>query len=210
MPEAAPTRSAALALAEERTLMRQGFGFLDEKRMLLAAEILRLARRYEETAAEVEARRRRANAALAAAVERHGLDALQLYPASASAPATPEVRFMKFLGVPVRTSEPWRIADTAVREAFDNSPEAAECRQAFGRWLESTLDAGILAGNLERLGREYRRVERRAKALENVLLPEVEASLKRVTEQLDVMDQEEAVRVRTAAGARAGAGAYGV
>ena len=33
------------------------------------------------------------------------------------------------------------------------------------RWLESTLEAGILAGNLERLGREYRRVERRAKAL---------------------------------------------
>ena len=76
---------------------------------------------------------------------------------------------------------------------------------AFARWLEATLDAGILAGNLERLGREYRRVERRAKALENVLLPEVEASLKRVDEQLDVMDQEEAVRVRTAAGARAGA-----
>lgn len=204
MPEAAPTRSAALALAEERTLMRLGFGFLDEKRMLLAAEILRLARRYEETAAEMEGRRRLANSALADAVERHGLDALQLYPTSA-VPALPEVRFLKFLGVPVRTSEPWRIPDAAVREAFDDSPDAAACRQAFARWLESTLDAGILAGNLERLGREYRRVERRAKALENVLLPEVEASLKRVAEQLDLMDQEEAVRVRTAAGARAGA-----
>lgn len=64
----------------------------------------------------------------------------------------------------------------------------------------------MLAGNLERLGREYRRVERRAKALENVLLPEVEASLKRVTEQLDVMDQEEAVGVRIA-GAERKAGA---
>ena len=53
-------------------------------------------------------------------------------------------------------------------------------------------------------GREYRRVERRAKALENVLMPEVEASLKRVTEQLDVMDQEETVRVRTAGGERPG------
>ncbi len=35
-----------------------------------------------------------------------------------------------------------------------------------------------------------------------MLLPEVEASLKRVTEQLDVMDQEEAVRVRTAGAER--------
>ena len=187
--------------------MRHGFGFLDEKRMLLAAEILRLARRYEAAAAEVEARRRRANAALAAAVERHGLDAVQLHPAPASVPSPPEVWFTKFLGVPIRTSEPWRVADTPARAAFDDSPEAAECRQAFARWLESTLDVGILAGNLERLGREYRRVERRAKALENVLLPEVEASLKRVTEQLDVLDQEEAVRVRSAGGRRSGAAA---
>jgi len=185
--------------------MRQGFGFLDEKRMLLAAELLRLVRRYEEATAEVEGRRRAANAALQAAVERHGLDALQLRPAPAAAPATPQVRFAKFLGVPVTTSEQWRIAEAPVREAFDDSPEAAECRQAFARWLESTLEVGILAGNLERLGHEYRRVERRAKALENVLMPEVEAALKRVTEQLDVMDQEEAVRVRTAGGARAGA-----
>lgn len=207
MPEGAPTRSAALALTEERTLMRQGFGFLDEKRMLLAAEILRLARQYEAAAEDAEARRRLANSALAAAVERHGLDALQLHPAPAGDPALPEVRFMKFLGVPVRTSEPWRIPEAAAREAFDNSPEAAACRQAFARWLELTLEAGILSGNLERLGREYRRVERRAKALENVLLPEVEGSLKRVAEQLDVMDQEEAVRVRMAGGERSGAAA---
>jgi len=206
MAEVAPTRSAALTLAEERALMRQGFGFLDEKRMILAAEILRLARRYEDAETVMEARRRAAYAALAAAVERHGLDALELHPVPAKAPALPQIRFAKFLGVPVKTSEPWRISDMPTSEAFDGSPEAAECRAAFARWLETTLEAGMLAGNLERLGREYRRVERRAKALENVLLPEVEASLKRVTEQLDVMDQEEAVGVRIA-GAKRKAGA---
>ncbi len=182
--------------------MRQGFSFLDEKRMLLAAEILRLSQRYEEQATAMESRRRAASAALAAAVERHGLDALQLLPVPAKTPAPPKARFTKFLGIPVKTSEPWSIPQTPVRQAFDNSPEVAECRAAFARWLEATLETGMLAGNLVRLGREYRRVERRAKALENVLLPEVEASLKRVTEQLDVMDQEEAVRVRTAGAER--------
>ena len=203
MPDVTPTRSAALALAEERTLMRQGFGFLDEKRMLLAAEILRLLRRYEEAAADMSSRRRAAAEALAAAVERHGLDAVQLYPVPVNAPQPPRARSTKFLGVLVRASEPWRITEAPVREPFDASPEAARCRAAFARWLESTLEAGTLAGNLERLGREYKRVERRAKALENVLLPEVEASLKGVREQLDVMDQEEAVRVRNAEADRA-------
>jgi len=198
MPEVAPTRSAALALSEERTLMRQGFGFLDEKRMLLAAEILRLTRRYEEAATAMEERRRAASAALAAAVERHGLDAVQALPAPAKPPSPPGIRSAKYLGVPVTASDTWRINEAPGREAFEASSEAAECRAAFARWLEATLEMGLLAGNLERLAREYRRVERRAKALENVLLPEVEASLKRVVEQLDVLDQEEAVRVRTA------------
>ena len=205
MPDIAPTRTAALALAEERALMRQGFGFLDEKRVLLAAEILRLARRYEDAAAEMEQRRLNANAALAAAVERHGLDALELHPIPTEPPLLPRVHFSKFLGVSLKASEPWRVSDAMVHKAFDDSLEAAECRAAFARWLESTLESGLLASNLERLGREYRRVERRARALENVLLPEVESSLKRVIDQLEVMDQEESARVRTTGAERLGA-----
>jgi V/A-type H+/Na+-transporting ATPase subunit D len=204
MPEVAPTRSAAMGLAEERTLMRQGFGFLDEKRMLLATEILRLVRRVEALAEEMAALRRAAAAALAAAVERHGLDALQVYPAPAVGPSPSPLGHVKFMGVPVKACAPWRITPAAAPAALDASEEAVACRVAFERWLETTQEAGALAANLERLGREYRRVERRAKALENVLLPEVEASLKQVVEQLDVMDQEEAVRVRTA-GAQRGA-----
>ena len=72
-------------------------------------------------------------------------------------------------------------------------------RAAFERLLEATAGIGILAANLEALALEYRRVERRAKALENVLIPEVEATLKQVGEQLDILDQEEAVRVHQAA-----------
>ena len=39
--ELSPNRSTALELREERYLVREGYEFLDEKRMLLAAEILR-------------------------------------------------------------------------------------------------------------------------------------------------------------------------
>ena len=55
------------------------------------------------------------------------------------------------------------------------------------------------AGNLRRLAQEYRRTERRARALENVLLPEIDGALRFIEEQLDAVDQEEAVRVRNAA-----------
>jgi V/A-type H+/Na+-transporting ATPase subunit D len=50
--------------------------------------------------------------------------------------------------------------------------------------------------NLRRLMREYVRTERRARAIENVLLPEIEWSLRFIDEQLEILDQEEIARVR--------------
>jgi V/A-type H+-transporting ATPase subunit D len=61
---------------------------------------------------------------------------------------------------------------------------------------------GVSGGNLERLAVEYRRTERRARALENVLLPEVEGALSTIQGQLELADQEEAVRIRLAGRAR--------
>ncbi len=199
MRDVAPTRSAAIALSEERQLMRQGFGFIEEKRMLLAAEILRQLRLYETARDKQEDLRRAAAEALARAVERHGLEALQAYPVPAASPRPPAVTASRFLGVPQLQGDPWILRPAMVPKAVDPSPEAETCRAAFERLLESTAGIGILTANLEALALEYRRVERRAKALENVLIPEVEATLKQVGEQLDILDQEEAVRVHQAA-----------
>jgi V/A-type H+-transporting ATPase subunit D len=44
--------------------------------------------------------------------------------------------------------------------------------------------------------REYVRTERRARAIENVILPEIDSNLKFLDEQLEILDQEEIARVR--------------
>ncbi len=50
--------------------------------------------------------------------------------------------------------------------------------------------------NLRRLVLDYIRTERRAKAIENVLMPEIASTLKLVEEQLEGIDQEEIARLR--------------
>ncbi len=205
MREVTPTPSAALELADERKLMRQGYEFLDEKRMLLAVEMLRQLRDYRRRFEQLVAETKDAASALAAAVERHGLDQLQVYPAH-EAPATPANVRTLFLGLAMLSSgQPPRAAETG-RVAVDPSPEAKACRAVFEKLLWTSADVGLRAGNLARLAREYRRTERRAKALEKVLLPEVEDAIKRVDEQLDTMDREEAIRTRWSGRIRAGKG----
>ena len=203
MAEIVPTRSAALELADERELMRQGYRFLDEKRVLLASEMLRRLREHQRMHAGLVERLRDARAALRDALLRHGLDGLQAYPAVPVVPAAPSTDRARFLGVPVFATGYAPRAREGDDAAIDASPEARACRDAFAALLGPLAQLAASAGNLERLSAEYRRTERRAKALENVLLPEVEGSPAAILGQLELADQEEAVRIRLAGRARA-------
>lgn len=195
MREVLPTRSAAIELADERKLMRQGYGFLDEKRMLLATEMLRQLREYQTRSEQLMAVTKGASLALAAAVERHGLDPLQVYPAP-DQPFLPTPERTVFLGLARLAARPPQKAEAVVPTAIDPSPEAKACRAAFEKLIWLSADIGLRSGNLARLSREYRRTERRANALEKVLMPEVEDAMKRIDEQLDTMDREEVIRTR--------------
>lgn len=202
MREVTPTRSNAIDLADERKLMRQGYEFLDEKRMLLATEMLRQLRIHQQRTEEFAAAMKSAAAALAAAIERHGLDQLQVYPAPPP-PAAPAYERALFLGIVMLSAATPATTETQAPAAIDPSPEAKACRAAFEKLLWAAADSGARAGNLNRLAREYRRTERRARALEKVLLPEVEDAIRSVDEQLDMMEREEAVRTRWSFGTRA-------
>lgn len=193
------TRSAALALADERALMRQGYRFLDEKRMLLAAEMLRRLAEHDQLEAQLRETLHAAQAALRLALRRHGLEGLQVYPPARPAPEPAAPTRSLFLGVPLLAVASAVPAAAEAPEAVDASPEAEACRAAFAALLAPLLRLAVEGGNLERLGAEYRRTERRARALENVLLPEVEAALVRIEDHLERADQEEAVRIRLAA-----------
>ena len=75
-----PTRSVVLELKDERRAMHEGYVFLDEKCLLLAGEMLRELARYAELQRAFVAAWDAAVAALQAAVARHGLEGLQVYP----------------------------------------------------------------------------------------------------------------------------------
>jgi len=201
MPETglSPTRSAFLELKDERQLVREGFEFLDEKRMILAQEMLRRLQVYEDTMAKYRALHEEAAAALCVAVGRHGLDGLGIYPVTRLDEARVDQDLVRFLGVHLLDGEFEAGGAAAPRPAVSPSPEAERCRTVFRALVPLGLEIAVMRASLLRLIREYVRTERRARALENVILPEIEGNLRFMDEQLEAMDQEEAVRVRNAA-----------
>jgi V/A-type H+-transporting ATPase subunit D len=197
MSEITPTRAAVLELQDERRSMREGYEFLDEKRLLLAAEMLRELKRYERQWAQFQVRLQEAAQALREAVARHGFEGVQVYPAAKLDSVALDVKPEMLLGV--RLQQATLSAEFgAPPPVLNPSPEAERCRRAFLAVMEQSATLAGIAGNLERLRHEYRRTERRARALEDVLLPEITGTIYELEARLEEVEQEEAIRVRQA------------
>lgn len=201
MSELTPTRSVVLELRDEQRAMREGHVFLDEKCLLLAAEIVAELGRYAVLATALREASGEATRALVAAIARHGLDGLQLYPAADLSAARAEQRQRSLMGV--RLVEAAFVAPLASRPpAVDPSPEAEHCRIACLALVDRATALAAVTGNLERLSFEYQRSLRRARALADVLLPEVTRVAVELETRLEELEQEDAIWMSRAAGSR--------
>ena len=193
--EIVPTRSAVLQLTEEHGIIKEAYNFLDEKRLLLAAELLRQLAHYEQLLNEFEVLRKNALQALTAMVRRHGLHGSEVYPANYLEEAKLVTKKSICMGVTLIDSKLELPENTQPKRICQLTPEATASRALFLQMITLAGQLAGVSGNLHRLLAEYRRTERRARALENVVLPEIEQVLNEITTQLDEMDQEDIIRV---------------
>lgn len=196
-PEQAPTQAAVLELREERVVVSEAYDFLDEKRLLLAAEMLRQLEVYDQLTGRIAAVTADAAQSLRAATARHGLQGLSVYPAASLEEAVIGMQERNFMGVTLVDTDltlPASAGDD-VAMACNPTSEAEQCRASFLELLKLTAVQAGVSGNLHRLSREYRVTERRARALENVILPEIEQSIRIMTGHLEELVFEDIIRV---------------
>ncbi len=192
--ERVATRSALIQLKEEQAVVQEAYDFLDEKRLLLAAELLRQLRHYEDLMAQYALLHEQAHQALQAAVQRHGLHGVQVYPARFLEDARITRQRSRFMGVNLIRSDLQLPEMTAPDIVSYRSPEAETCRELFLQLARHNTVLAALSGNLHRLLAEYQRTQRRARALENVIMPEIANDLRIISHQLEEHDQEDVLR----------------
>lgn len=196
---ATASRAALLELRQEREVVQEGHRFLDEKRILLAREILRRLEEYEKARAAMEHSEEAARKALGDALGSHGLEYLQLHAPPTAGSGEVRVGRTAFLAMPLPEAE--LELELVGLEGLESEALGA-CARAYA---EVARDAAAMAGAeaaLLRLLAEYRRTERRVRALENLILPELRGEERDMEEVLEENEMEEAIRVRLFAGGR--------
>jgi V/A-type H+-transporting ATPase subunit D len=196
MTERSASRAALLALRRERRVIEEGHRFLDERRVALAHELLLRARRHQAHAGAFLARHERARAALGDAVGRHGLEGVQAYPPAAPGTAAVRHEAVPFLGLLLINAASLELAANPGADPAWRTSEAERCARAFGALAEAAAALAGEVASLLRLMAEYRKTERRVRALENIVLPEARAAERRFEAALEELDQEEVMRAR--------------
>ena len=110
--------------------MEEGYHFLDEKRLILAAAMLAELQRYEAMLRDFRAAYAAAVESLKAALARHGLEELQAHPTGAPWQGSLAVRTRSVLGVLVNEVD-CQLAERSEPPPPAGSPEAAICRKRF-------------------------------------------------------------------------------
>jgi V/A-type H+-transporting ATPase subunit D len=187
-----------LELKDEQRLVQEGYALLDEKRILLAAEIQRQLGRLVALQRDCIMLENDALARTLSAVGRHGLDELAVYPPLSLAEDQLSVHCSRLLGLELLTVRLEISAQSTPCQGqpVNPTPEARACARAHQDLLSRAVELAACGVNLRRLVQDYIRTERRAKAIENVLMPDIVSTLKLIEEQLESIDQEEIARLR--------------
>lgn len=194
------SRAELLELRREHEVVVEGHRLLDERRVLLARELLARLREFDKRFEAFAARENEAHAALIEATERMGLEQLEVYPPLDLSALETVRETTRFIGI---TFDGARLAEmpepSRERAPVFESEQAEAAASHFAGLLEEAVGLASDIAQLLKLEAEYRRTQRRVRALEKILLPELEAEQKVLENALEELEIEEAVRVRLAA-----------
>lgn len=194
MPEnEAPSKTRLLERREERALVAEGKSVLEERRDTLAqammTELRAVMRMRDRLKREMDA----AVADLRQAALRHGPGGLRRLAVDRS--AYPDAGWWTENYFGTRMVHGTEVhADLAPENRWDSTEETARARLRFHRFLGLVVDIAARLNNLARLTREFRRTQRKVNALEHVVVPEIQQSIRGIEFALEEMERENMVR----------------
>jgi len=183
-----------LAKKKQIVLAYQGRDLLKEKRNALLQEFMRTAEQVMRGSDELERNVGESAAALALAEALDGPEAVRSAAFAARAQVTLEVTGVNVMGVPVPLIETKSVARSPLDRGYGLSSVSGRidaAAQAFETQLDLIIELAASEMRLRRLAEEIGRTTRRVNAMDNVLIPRLEAQRDYIHMVLEERDDHE-------------------
>ena len=199
MPTVATTRMELLAKKAQIALARQGRELLEQKRTALMRELMRVADRVLTSSDALQQAATEARAALARAEAVAGSEAVRSAAMATRGELALEVRATTVMGVSVPAIEQKRVTRSALGRGYSitgTSVTIDEAAAAFETEVESLIQLAQSELRLTRLAAELQRTSRRVNALEQILIPRLEAERDFIQMALDERERTDHFRLK--------------
>ena len=196
MTEQAPSKTDLLERWAERDLVREGKSVLEERRDLLAHQVLTQI----DTVDDISDRRDRdlaqARRQFRLAATRHGVRGLRAFARDATTLPAPGWQTTNRLGVTwlKPTQEPLTAPAPELGADWEISLELEAATTSLQHLVQSLVALAVAESNLARLVAAFRRTQRRVSALEHVVLPDLEAAIHRIEDALEELERDDLAR----------------
>jgi len=195
MQTSAPTKGNLLSAKRSRALAKTGWELMDRKRNILIRELMGRVERAKSLQSEIEVRFAEAYAALHTAelTSGSGRELAESVPVDGSV----RLRYKSVMGteLPTVTAEP-RNAELLPYSLADSSASMDEAYRAFTALKPLIAELSETETAVYRLAVAIKKSQKRANALENVVIPGLDEDIRRIAEVLEEREREEFVRMK--------------
>lgn len=199
MAKVSTTRKALLERKGRIQLAEQGHDILEQKRSALMKELLEVADQVMEEAGQLEQAAQRARRALAKAQAVAGREAVLSAGLAARGQVNLEVESTNVMGVRVPDIEQRQVGRSMLGRGYaitGTSTTIDEAAAAFEDEVQAIIALAESELRLRRLADEVRTVSRRSNALEQVLIPRLEAERDYIELALQERERDEHFRLK--------------
>ena len=189
-----PTKGSLMAIQKSLSLSTLGFELLDRKRNILIREMMLLIDKVKSLRGEISSTYREAYEALQEANVTLGM-------VQETAMAVPvddgvTITYRSVMGVEIPNV---RLAESEIRMCYGLDRTNSRLVYAYVCFQKANRVSALLAEDVNsvyRLANAIRKTQRRANALENIVIPRYEETAKFITDALEEKDREEFSRLK--------------
>ena len=189
-----PTKGSLMAIQKSLSLSTLGFELLDRKRNILIREMMLLIDKVKSLRGEISSTYREAYEALQEANVTLGM-------VQETAMAVPvddgvTITYRSVMGVEIPNV---RLAESEIRMCYGLDRTNSRLDYAYVCFQKAKRVTALLAeveNSVYRLANAIRKTQRRANALENIVIPRYEETAKFITDALEEKDREEFSRLK--------------
>lgn len=196
MAQTAPTKGNLNAAKRSRALADNGYELMDRKRNILIREIMELMDEAEDLQERIDSTFSEAYASMSLAEISMGGSA------QSGANAVPiddsfSIRFRSVMGVelPVVSAEPEEPSGPPYGLAFTSS-DLDDAYFKFAEVKELIRELAETENCIYRLAYAIKKAQKRANALQNIVIPGLDSEIARISDALEEKEREEFVRLK--------------